>query len=494
MRRTTLAAGLALMVAAGGSSLPRAKAAGPFDDLLNRTSANTNVLVLIDVKGAFASPLAKTEKWAEKIQTSNHGALGFVPPDAEAVVIAGEVNLTTLVRDFQIGLVRVRNVPTMRDLAAREGGTADEIAGRLTVLSPRDVYFTTFSGQELVALFPADRQYVARYLRAAMAAKEPPLHPFLKRAAAKAGENTVTIAVDLEDVVDRTVLRMSLPSSPAVTQIKGLDVNLLASFLASVKGLTFSAKITDAINASVTLEFVSDPTRFRRTMPDLLRELIESQGIAIQGFEKWEPTFTDTTMTLSGKLTGGDLQRILSLFAFPPAPGEYDPKVKGDEPSAPMTRRYIAAVEAVLANIRSLRDTPNYEKTATWHDKAAAQIEQLSKRGVDPAAVDAAFQASKGLHAIASSLRGTPIDLEALANQQFYYSRPSIGMVPGGFWGWQPFMFGPAQVDTNIPKIQAEMARVVAEDKKKRQEVWSKIDRTLMDTRRKLSEKFKTDI
>ena len=69
---------------------------------------------------------------------------GFVPSDAELVVIAGEVNFTTLARDFQIGLVKARNVPSMRELAAQEGGTADEIAGRLAVLSPRDVYFTSF--------------------------------------------------------------------------------------------------------------------------------------------------------------------------------------------------------------------------------------------------------------------------------------------------------------------------------------------------------------
>ena len=428
------------------------------------------------------------EHWEKQLR-----ALGFVPPDASAVVIAGEVNLTTLVRDFQIGLVRVRNVPSMAELATREGGTADDIAGRLAVLSPRDVYFTTFSGQELVAMFPADRQYVARYLRAAMASKAPPLTPFLKNAAAKAQASSVTIAVDLEDVVDRTVLRLSLPSSPAVAKVKGLDVNLLAGFLASIKGMTLSAKITNAIEASLTVEFVGDPTRFRRTLPDLMRELIESQGIAIEGFESWKPTFTDTSMTLTGKLTTGDLKRILSLFAFPPAAGEYEPKLKGNEPSAALTRRYLAAVDSILANIRSLRDTPNYEKTATWHDKAAAQIEQLSKRGVDPAAVDAALKSAKGMRAIADSLRGTPIDLEELAKQQYYYSRPSIGMVPGGFWGWQPFMFGPAQVNTNVPEIQAQMSKVVAADQKKRQEVWSQIDRSLMDTRRKLSEKYKTD-
>src|SRR4051794_11563911 len=91
-----------------------AKAAGPYDDLLKHTPVNTNTLVLIDVKGAFASPLAKAEGWAKLKQANTGGGLGFVPADAEVVVIAAEVNFTTFDRDFQVGLVKVRNVPTMK--------------------------------------------------------------------------------------------------------------------------------------------------------------------------------------------------------------------------------------------------------------------------------------------------------------------------------------------------------------------------------------------
>ena len=158
-----------------------------------------------------------------------------------------------------------------------------------------------------------------------------------------------------------------------------------------------------------------------------------------------------------------------------------------------MTKRYLAAVETILADVRSMRDSKNYDKTATWHDKAAAQIEQLSERGVDPIAVDAAFEAGKSLRAIAASFRGVPIDTKALASQQYYSSRPSIGIVPGGWWGLQPFVFGPSQVDTNIPEIQKKMAKVVADDQKRRLEAWSQIERTMVDSRRKLSEKYKSD-
>ena len=48
-------------------------------------------------------------------------------------------------------------------------------------------------------------------------------------------------------------------------------------------------------------------------------------------------------------------------------------------------------------------------------------------------------------------------------------------------------------MDTNIPEIQSEMTKTIANDQKQRLEAWSQIDRTMMDARRKLSEKYKVD-
>ena len=221
MSRTALPTGLVLVALSSGSpaAAQPAPAPGPFDDLLRHAPADTNVLALLDVKAAYSSPLARAEKWAEKGQPGNRGGLGFVPADAEAVVVAAEINLSSLSRDFQVGLVKVQDMPGMGVVARREGGTTDELAGRMAALSPRDVYFSSLSGTELVAVYPADRQYTARFLKAALAKKTGQLSDYLKAAAAKAGGNTVTIAVDLEDVVDRTTLRMSLPFWPAVYKV-----------------------------------------------------------------------------------------------------------------------------------------------------------------------------------------------------------------------------------------------------------------------------------
>lgn len=490
MSRLTLAAFLLACALA-----QHAAAAGPYDDLLKHAPANVNTLALVDVKGAFASPLAKAEKWAEKGAPGGRSGFGFLPPDTTTVVIAADLNLSTLTRDFQVGLVRVsHNVPEIREVAKSEGGSVDEMSGRLVVLSPRDVYFTSLSGSEFVVMYPANRQYTARYLKAVKANKTGELSPYLRKAADAAGKNTVTVAMDLEDVVDKTILKLNLPTSPAVAKVKTVDVANLAAFLATVKGMTFTAQVTDSITANLTFEFGLEPERFRLTLPDLLRELIEGQGIAIPGFEKWEPKFAGNTVTLSGPLTTADLKRILSLFAFPQPPGEAEMGAKGDAPTAAQTKRYVAAVESILADVRSLKDSPNYEKMATWHEKAAAQIEQLQRKGVDPIASEAGFQVAKRLRAIGSSLRGVPIDTKALEGQQYYYSSGG-GYGFGGWWGGGPaIMQNPTSVDTNIPQIQAEIAKVAAADKKKRLETWSAIDGIMVEARRKLTDKYKTDI
>src|SRR5580698_4372049 len=87
-----------------------------YESLLKYAPASANVIALIDIKGAFASPLAKKENWLEKGQPNNRGGLGFLPLDADIVVIAADVNLNSMRRNFQVDLVKLRkNVPSMGD-------------------------------------------------------------------------------------------------------------------------------------------------------------------------------------------------------------------------------------------------------------------------------------------------------------------------------------------------------------------------------------------
>lgn len=464
-----------------------ARAAGPYDDLLNLVPPDTNALVLVNVKAAYATPLAKAEKWAEDYNKRYHAGIGFVPADAEAVAIASTVNLSAMTRDHQIGLVRAGTVPTLREMTDRTGGAVDRVADRATVLSPQGVYYVPLTGQILSAVYPANRQATARWVRYA-AAPRPAPSPYLKKAAEGAAANVVTVALDLSDSADPSAVRAGLPASPAVVRQKGVDVGGLARMVASAEGVTLGVKIADGITGSVRVDFGWAVTPYKRVARELFLELLDQNGVSIPAMAAWEATYDEKSMTLSGPLTATDLRRVLSLFAFPGAAEEDDPKVGAGEVSAAASARYLDAVDAVLAGLRAVKDTPDYAKMATWNEKAADQIDHLRTRAVDPVAVEAAREVSKRLRAIAGSLRGVPINVDALQSKAYYYTQSTMS-VGVSWWGVHP-VFNPAgQVSTNLPQIRQEQEKVISDDKKRRSETWNQIERLLSDARRKLGEK-----
>jgi hypothetical protein len=462
--------------------------AGPYDGLLQPLPADTNTLLLVDAKAAFASPLARGEKWADDSFQRYRSGLGLVPPETEAVVVASSVNLSSMTRANQLALLRARNAPTAKDLAAREGGTIDDLGGQLVVLSPRNAYLCNLPGSSIAVLYPADRQVMARWLQTSKAAKGPSLSPYLTAAAGS--DATVVIAVDLADSLDPGLLRARLPFSPAVVRQRGVDVRLVAGFLASVRGLTFTAKVTDRIVGTIRIDFGSAVGLYQRITKELFLEVLDEEGIAIPGMAAWETTFEEKAVTLSGSMTTADLRRVLSLFAFPDPAAEDDPKQTPNQVSVPATQRYLGAASVVLGDLRKTKDSPDYVKTATWHEKAADQLEHLGRKAVDPVAAEATFECARRLRAIAASLRGVPIDLDALSKQAYYRTSPNYGV--GLNWrGFGGLVVGPNHVDTNYAKIREAQAKVIADDQQRRVDVWSQIDQIQTEARRKLGDKYK---
>jgi len=472
--------------------LAPAAAAGPYDELLPYVTPHCNTLVLLNVKAAYDSPLAKSEKWSDNIYQRYKAGMGFIPPDAKAVVISSQVNLSNMTREHQIGLVRVTGLPSTKALAEREGGTSDLIADHGVVLSPRNMYLATVSGPAIAVVYPADRQATSRWLKHAKGAKDQHggIAPYLQKAADAAGDNVLTVAVDLSDSVDPTMLKMGLSVSPIVVNQKVADLDRLARFFASVKGLTFSAKAGETITGSVTLDFGADIGIHKKTTHDLFLELLDDQGVAIPGMEKWEAAYGPTSMTLSGPLTTADLKHVFSLFSFPGVGSPDDSKPVAGQISGPATQRYLKAVDAILGDLGGKKDNPDYAKTATWREKAATQIEQLGRNGVDPVATDAAFSVAKRIRAIAATIRGVPVDLKEIDSKAYYYSSSNVS-VGFGWWGRPSLMYnGGGNVSTNYPQIQAERAKAVAASEGKRLELSGQINDILVQSKRKLADKY----
>jgi hypothetical protein len=477
---------LSLCAAALLAAAPARAADGKYDRLLPYIPPDANVLVLIDVKGAYDSPIGKKETWAEEYKGRYQSGVGFVPPYTGAVVIGSNVNLSSMTRDHQVGVVGVPTQLPVKTLAEKNGGTTTEIAGRPFALTPRDVYFTTLSVPATVALYPADRQAAARWSRHASGVqKVATLSPYLTAAVAKADGKTVTVAVDLTESQDPNLLRPGLATSPAVVAAKvaAEDITRIARFIGSAKGLTFSAAIGESVTGTVTIEFVEQFVIFKPVLRALFLEVLEQFGVAIPGVSSWETTDAHGSLTLSGPLDPADLRRVLSLFAFPGTAAE-DTNLRPGEISADATSRYFAATNAVLGDLRAQKASKDYTKMATWHDKAADQLYHLNRTGVDPLALKVADDSGRRLKALSLRLRGVPIDTKALDASSYYTYSTSGGW---GWWGGRSTSYS-----TNIPQVRGEIAQVVARDEKTRLVTWSQIDQMLSDTRRQLADKYKT--
>ena len=63
--------------------------AGPYDDMIRGVPPNTNTLVLVNIKAAYASPLAKADKWADDSYKRYRAGIGFVPPVVAVLALPG---------------------------------------------------------------------------------------------------------------------------------------------------------------------------------------------------------------------------------------------------------------------------------------------------------------------------------------------------------------------------------------------------------------------
>ena len=105
-------------------------------------------------------------------------------------------------------------VPHLQNLAKREGGSTDMIAGQGVALSPRNVYFTSLEGPAVapgLSRRSPGHLAVASPDRQGEESRPGTIHP--KKAAGAAGDNVLTIAVDLTDSIYLSLMAMGSRSA-----------------------------------------------------------------------------------------------------------------------------------------------------------------------------------------------------------------------------------------------------------------------------------------
>jgi hypothetical protein len=187
-------------------------------------------------------------------------------------------------------------------------------------------------------------------------------------------------------------------------------------------------------------------------------------------------------------LSDTSLRRILTLIATPgdAVPTEGAAAIQTPKESAALAAslRHYRAVNAALDDLKATGTTAskNYVRSASYFDVYAARIEKLGIADVDPSLVAYGASTAAKLRAMAGSLRGAKVQLEAYEN----YKSTTWAGVRG--WGG-----GAVSLSTNVQEMDSKSADLVATLEPERAKLWGLLEGDRSAVRREMLEKYKID-
>lgn len=482
--------GLMMLLVAGSAG----RALATEDDvasLLGKLPASANSLAVVRVDRILRSPRAQQEGWAEKQQGDFLAGAATFPPWVRTFVRASHVHIDEASHGWSRAVVTMNRDIDINETARREGGPVQQISGQPAVLSRRNAYFVQLDQRLMGIVSPAQRQDAFRWIAIPESQPIDATH-WLGRVVLEE-QADITIAFDARGMFDPILLRQTLATAGAMEK-KQKDLTQVHRLLMSTEGLCFTANVAEQTEAQLRIDFASEvPPGYRMVIRGLLLEFLDDVGAALDEFAEARVRAASQSVRLQTTLTDEGLRRVMSLIATPHSMASGGPAV--NQPmrvSIPRTREYLKQVDRIIADLeKANRRAKSYVHTATWHDKFAQKIEELSILNVDPDLLDYSATTAARLRALAASLRGVPVQvnlLEKTITWNVYYD-------PGwATWGWNGRwgIVGRSpswQATSNVEVVRSRQASAIAKDAGKRQEIWQLIETDRARIRRTLTQK-----
>lgn len=459
--------------------------AADFSDLLRRVPAQANAVLLVDVDAVHRNPATAKDGATKKGDHDSLIGVDNLPAAVQKLVIGAQISPTTLDPAWKVGIASTRTAMTPAQIAASEGGTTDELAGKQVVISPRKTYFTMFAPQTVGAMHPANRQEFARWLRT-----EGGLSPFLKDATAKATA-PVFLALDTTDVFDPPGLKAKLANSKAIAGHEG-QLDSIVRALAGLKGVRLAVQVAPALRGEVSL----DGDAVSALMPvakALVLTALDASGNAVEDLESWTVRSSGGSVVLSGALTDGGLRQLVGPLLSPAmaAVGNSAPAKAPGQPTAEASQRYFRSVAKLTKELQKQKQQ-TYNNLARAYQNYAQQIDELPLLGVDPELLTYGAQVSVTLRNLAVLGKATLGQSQQLALQRADAPVQSTASTPygDGYWGYG---YAPTSMTTNVtnaPQINSLIAQAGTNERVIRAQTWANIDKATAEIRRKMVEKY----
>jgi hypothetical protein len=471
------------------------------DELAAWVPANTNTLAIVRVKQLMDCPLGQKEQWRQRHMDAYASGEIAAPPGVELVVKATEFHLGGEAANTY-SLVRTEQSAQLAVIARKQKAMVEHIAEH-SALRVGEQYLAQLSPKLLGAVSPANRQVLARWLKAPTPSGTH-ASAYLRDAVITAADDAqLIIAIDLAEMFEPQSIARWLNSNPDGQKFN--DPDALASQFATVQGARLSLHVTDAITGRLKLTFAQPVGNHGPGIAQLVVAWFDESGARVGSGAPPKVTAGGNFVILETALDLEGLRRVMSLIRTPhpglpespptastvatPAPPSANPP-RATDAMAEASGRYYQAVSKLVQSLnRQNRSANDYLKTAMWHENFARQIESLPTDGVDPELIAWAQSTSQQLTALASSLRGVPIEVNQLEKSIHYnvssYQRWVASSPYQNFyrpWGYD--------VNTNLAEVRVKQQQAVNRNAQERDTVWQFITEDRLAMAKRMTEKY----
>jgi len=383
---------------------------GTFEDLIPKVPPSANTLVLIDVERTLDSPLAQAGGWGKKLELAYVNRPIFLPPEASKLVLASSLEPQNhYQREWELGVMELTDPMSMRSIARSEGGYVDTVKGTQVAWTPSDAYFISLADRILGVMFPADRQFVSRWIGFATKNTSVMLSNYLRKATRLANEQIqILMAIDLTDVAQPHELAEKAEDSPLLKK-SGIPVDKLVTMLGSLQGATLRIAIGDDAQAQLRIDFGEDVTSLKSVAKELIVDVLGNLGAHTDDLESWKLEVKGKSIQMQGKLSEDGMRRVFSVVELPSAKFSLlkDEAENPEEANESLMREssltYFRATDVLLKDLK--RELRGNKASAAIMERYAGRIDRMPILHVDNDLLDYGSNLAQTLRAVALSKR-----------------------------------------------------------------------------------------
>lgn len=484
-RRLQIAAALLACTAAWPFSATPAAAGN--EELLKRVPAGANALVIIDVRSLLATKMAIAKGWGDRDDLAYAERPILVPPEAETALVAAQLDAENrLGRIWELAVLDLPDNFNLEQIARTEGGYVDSINDTQVVWTPSDAYVVDLGAPELGIVYPADRQYVSRWIGFSRRNESVAVSEYLQQAAELAGPKTqVVMALDLLDAIPPHQIKDGLSTTKTLAgNQKRLDQ--IASVVAGIRGVTLTIGVSAEARGKLRVDFSDDASVFYSQAKPLVLEVLDRFDAHLPDLDTWAVRTEGQTIELEGTFSESGLRRVASLLEVPTEKfsdlRDQKPAEEGSDDYTRASLAYYRGVKALLDDLRETLDDTR-DNHALWMERFGRRVDAMPILNVDDDLLDWGSNVSATFRDMAFAERQSGI--RGGARKASVNGGASFGYAYGAYGGFGYYVRDNSEQQRNV--IDAEeraQARTV------RYESWNELENATADIRRKMTQKY----